>query len=186
MLFVLSLQTLGDGKLIYEKSISLNEIPAEGRLIGPIDLSRKDSLYNLNLVSWVPDNTSAWGAVELLDGNFASINAVEGDFWAETGHDDEGSWREADLSTNHYFRLEQPGSYFARFFVEKETASSGTLTLKVYEGIQLSRYYLVGALFALGMAVAIGKFKKLNPVFAVVGIFVLAYLLISKLPESDD
>lgn len=186
VLFALCLQTFGNGRLIFEKSIALNEIPTEGRLIGPIELKSKDSIYNLNLVSWIPDNTSAWGAVELLDANFASINAVEGDFWTETGRDDDGPWRETDLSTDHYFRLEQPGSYFARFFVEKETASSGTLTLKVYEGIRLSRYYLVAALFALGMAVAIGKFKKLNPVFAVVGLFVLAYLVISKLPDSDD
>ena len=186
VLFIAALTSLGNGKRIFERSILLSDIPAEGRLVGPIDLRTKGGLYNLNLASSIPDNSSAWGAVELLDSEFAAINAVERDFWSETGYDDEGTWKETDLSTDHYFRLEQPGTYYARFFVEKETASSGTLTLRVYEGVLLARYYLLGAIFALGMAVALGKFKKLNPVYAVAGLFVLGYLLISKLPNSDD
>ncbi len=185
-LLVMAWNTRGDGTRIFEKSISLNEIPAEGRLVGPIELKQVNTVYNLNLVSSIPTNSAAWGAVELLDSDYASINAVEGDFWSETGYDDEGSWAESDLSSNYYFRLEKPGTYYARFFVEKETASTGTLSLRVYEGVLLSRYFLVGGLFALGMAVAIGRFKKLNPLFAAVGLVVLGYLILTKLSELSD
>ncbi len=173
------------GKQIADLRVDFSGIPEQGFTHKPIELTATGKVHLLKLTTAIKDNSWAWGGVELLDKSQEVINAFEDDFWRESGRDSDGAWSESDLQQKSYFRLDTPGTYYPRFFVDKGTASTGWLRLQIYEGVILSRYYLIAFLTTLGLGFSIRRFKSLNPLYAVIGILLLGYLILQMLPDDD-
>jgi hypothetical protein len=174
-----------DGKLIAKHQADLTVVDGTELVYGPMQLSRKGSLYKIVLTTSIPDNSWSWGGVELLDGSQQTINSVSKEFFRESGRDSEGPWSESVTRTSQLFKLSKTGEYYLRLIGEKGTASRGKLTVSVYEGLTLARYYLLGMLFCLGYAVAMQYYKSLNPTLMVVGLFAFVILILSNI-EADD
>ena len=174
-----------DGKKIADMQVNFQDIPEQGLTHKPIELKREGSVHLLKLTTKIQDNSWAWGGVELLDKSQQVVNAFERDFWRESGRDSDGAWSESDLKQTSYFRLDNPGTYYPRFFVDKGSASSGSLRLQIYEGVILSRYYFFACFLSLGLGYSIRRFKTLNPLYAVIGVVILGYLVLEMLPDDD-
>ena len=173
------------GKEIASYTYSYSQTSAQGLVRGPIVLKKEGTVHKIVLTTSIPDQSYSWGGLELLDANQEPINAMEGEFWRESGYDDGGRWSEAVTSATYMFNLEKAGAYFIRLLSEVGTARSGTINVKIYEGVVLSRYYLIAAILSLCFAFAIRKYKSLNPWYIVVGVLVVG-LLILELFGNDD
>lgn len=173
-------------RLIFNQSGILQSAATdEGVMLGPIHLATKGSIHELKLQVEIPDNRDIFAGVELLDGEGETINEVAHDFWRESGVDDEGRWSESDLSESRLFRLENPGVYYARVTVE-QPQMTGIFKVHVYDEVALARYYLVAGVLLLGYAVAVWRMHHLNPLLAIVGLILIAFLIAKYMPDDDD
>ena len=175
----------GGGTKIFEQALNFNQVSEDGTLVGPFDLTRKDSVHRIELRSSFGDNSWAWGGMELLDESYEVVNAAQKEFWRESGRDSDGRWSESDLVNKTLFRLDHPGKYYARLFVERGTANTGSIIFRVYEGVILSRFYLLSLLFCLGMGYSLRRFKTVNPIYAIIGVLILGYIILEMLPNED-
>lgn len=116
----LYLTSLGSGRAVYSENInSVISLPEEGIELGPFNLSKQDTAHSIQLKAFIPDNSDLWIGAELLDENHDSINALDREFWRESGYDD-GYWSESDIETGVVFNLTTPGFYYVRLFSEKD------------------------------------------------------------------
>lgn len=184
MAILLFVSIFQSGKLLASYKVPLEKLPEAGLIQGPIELKKTDSVYRIVISSSIPDNSWAWAAYEILDEDQAAINAVEGEFWRESGRDSDGVWHEEDTETDDYFRLTRAGKYYIRIFSEAGTAQRGTISLKVFEGITLSRYYFLVMLMCLGYGFAIVRYKTLKPWYVIVGVLALGFFILSNM--GDD
>lgn len=136
------------GNQIFGQNVNLDQIGPDGLVIGPIQMTREDRVHRLELSGSFPNNTWTFVGAELLNEQQDAVNAVDGDFWHESGYD-EGHWSETDNNSRRYFRLSEPGRYFVRLSNERGTASSGSVTVVVAEDVVLGRYYFLPAILAL-------------------------------------
>jgi hypothetical protein len=173
------------GKSIASYSVNLANIANSSTIRGPFQMNKKGKLYSINLNSSIPNNSNAWFGVELLDSEQQPVNAVEGDFWHESGYDSDGHWSESDTSQERIFRLENPGTFYVRIHGEPGNTSNATLNLKILEGVGVQRYYLLAMFLCFGFAVAIRKYKTLNPAYIVVGLLVIGFLILSAMGDDD-
>ena len=189
LLLLLGLVSLsGSPQLVFQHSASFAEIPEDGVTVGPFQLNQPGGIYRIKVSGSIPDNTDSWGGVELLDASEDAINTVEGDIWRESGSDDEGPWSESETEAVNYFRLDQPGVYYARMFVERPGATQGQLSVEISKGAVLSRYYFILALLMAGFGASLRRFKSANPVWIFLGILLLGSVILkrAKKAEIDD
>ena len=191
LLLVSLVSSTSKGRELFKQNINLASLNSdEGVVVGPFDLSKVGTVHNLRLSASIPDNSEAWAAVELLEDEDTAVNEFEGDFWRESGYDDEGNWSEADTVKDNYFRLEQPGEYFARVIGSPGLASNfGTVQVSVYEGIVLVRYFILAAILSLSFGVAIRARNSLNPFWIIGGtvlILIAAFVWIKEHRSDDD
>ncbi len=184
MALLLLVSFFQSGKLLASYKVPLDKIGEAGVIQGPIELKQTDSVYRIVISTSIPDNSWAWAAYEILDHEQAAINAVEGEFWRESGRDSDGPWSEQDTETDDYFRLSEAGKYYVRIFAEAGTARTGTVSVKVFEGITLSRYYFLVMLMCFGYGFAILRYKSLKPWYLIVGILALGFFILSNM--GDD
>lgn len=189
---VLSGLVLGrvSGTRLFEQTVSLSSISQDGYSMGPIQLDSKGSIYELRLSMSMPINSSAYGVVELTDQEMEPINAVEHDFWYETGVDEGERWTESDLSQSLYFKLQEPGIYNALVSVEEVGGASsvnhqGTATVIVYKGVILERYFYFAAVIAILLAISTIHYKKFNPVFGLLGLLTIAWIIYQASDDDD-
>lgn len=188
LLFLSICTTVAGGREIFRQNVSIDLLNSnEGIVAGPFNLSKPGKIYNLKLSASIPDNSDAWAAVELLEDEDTTVNEFEGDFWRESGYDDEGAWSESDTVKENYFRLEQPGEYYARILGEPgPKLGAGNVTLSVYEGATLSRYFILASLLALAFGVGIRAKNSLNPFWIVGGFFVLLFAIFAFMKKHSD
>jgi hypothetical protein len=138
------------GRPIYSRQVpSIAAIPDDGLVEGPVQLSNPGMNYAIVVSASLPANSDAWVGVELLDSEQDAVNAVQGDFWDESGYDEGEYWHESDLSSRRDFRLSEPGVYYLRVFAEPGTAGVGVpVQLKVLEGVSNSRTCVFGGVLA--------------------------------------
>ncbi len=176
----------GSGRDVFSRSASIEGIPEEGINAGPFSLRRPGAIYRINTSISIPDNTYSWIGLELLNSEQQSINAIEGDFWRESGYDDEGHWSESFTSTNLHFKLKEPGEYYLRIFSERGTAPSGVVQINIREGVILARYFFIAALIALALGASVLRSGSFNPVFMAVGLLSLIFLILQRVGDNDD
>lgn len=148
-LVVLGILRGTDGETVIREQVNISDIGPDGYLVGPFDLGKDGAVHSIQLGASFPNNSWTFIGAELLDANQDAINAVDGDFWHESGYDD-GYWSETNNKSDRFFRLTEPGRYFIRLSHEQGTAQgSGSVNVAVTQGAVLMRYYLLPALLAL-------------------------------------
>lgn len=182
LLFLLAL--VRSGETIASDAFNLSTVEDQEILRGPFELDEVGSIYRLSISADIPDNTSAWSGIELLDAEQNPVNALEGDFWRESGYDSDGKWSESDVSADVLFKLENPGSYYVRLIADADTAPNGTVHFKISKNIVLARYYLIGMLIALAYGLVIQRKKSLNPFLIFVGIVALGILIVQLMDDD--
>ncbi len=71
------------------------------------------------------------------------VYVISGDFWDETGYDDEGYWHESDLTGNDDFILEKGGQYYAYLeLYSKNPRKIESVGIKI-ERVSSYRYFLL-------------------------------------------
>jgi Domain of unknown function (DUF4178) len=138
------------GRAIYSRQVpSIGSIPEEGLVEGPIQLSKLGTNYAITVSATLPGNSDAWVGVELLDHEQDAVNAVQGDFWDESGYDEGEHWHESDVFSRRDFRLSESGEYYLRVFAEPGTAGVGVpVEVKILEGVSNSRTFVFGGILA--------------------------------------
>ncbi len=157
ILMLLSLINIGNGQMIFSDSLSVSSsvstssISSEEnqKLLGPLAFNKKDEIYTISLQSNVSGNNN-WntGYITLLNTQKQVINQLNGEFWSESGYDDEGSWSESESSTELLFYIENPGEYYIALSGESGNVKGSKFSVQVYEGTRLSRYYLWFGIFS--------------------------------------
>ena len=158
IVLMIGLLTSTPGNSLLATSFSFNKIGADGAVAGPVELSAKGRVHQLQLQASFSDNSWAWVGAELLDAERNSINAMSGDFWRESGRYDGERWSESDLTATKNFRLTQPGTYFVRLQLDPGTAATGRVNVSLYEHTVLKHYYYLcaGAAVFLGLLLLLG------------------------------
>lgn len=168
--FVVFLFSLfSDGTPISTTNVNVKDIDkAEGYLSKPIKIDNTGTNYNID---WSVDfqstqNQGMYVVIELLDKDKNVINAVESDFWYESGTDSEGNWTESETSSSKYFKFVEEGDYFARIYAQTDSTyftdankSQAIVKFVVNEGAFLSRYFLMlsGFLTLVALLINFGK-----------------------------
>lgn len=154
LLMILGLMgSFSSGSTIFSETIT-PPFPDSGVVYGPIAFDEQDSLYQISLrASGLPWNSWSWGGVELLNEEQLPINAIQHDFWKETGRDSDGQWSETSLSKEILFTLEQPGNYYLRVHGDIGNARSPAITVSVGEGAGSGLYYFFSAAVALVLGI---------------------------------
>ncbi|WP_338762322.1 hypothetical protein WAF17_17400 [Bernardetia sp. ABR2-2B] len=169
LIFLVSL--FSDGTPISSTKVDTKNIDKkEGYLSKPIKIDDTSTNYN---IEWSVNfkstqNQGMYIVVELLDKEKNVINAVESDFWYESGYD-EGNWTESETSSSKYFKFTEEGEYFARIYAKTDstyftnlTKSQAIINFTVNEGALLSRYFLMlsGFLTILALLISFGKIGR--------------------------
>ncbi|WP_291725461.1 hypothetical protein [Bernardetia sp.] len=181
LVFLLSL--FSDGTPIATTKVDTQDIDKkEGYLSKPIKIDDIGTNYN---IEWSvqfksTQNQGMYVVVELLDKEKNVINAVESDFWYESGYDSEGSWTESETSSSKYFKFTEEGDYFARIYAQTDstyfnsrTGSQAVIKFTVNEGALLSRYFLMlsGFLTVVVLLITFGATgKKIRKKYIYAGI----------------
>ncbi len=170
LVFLLSL--FSDGTPISSMKVDTKDIDVkEGYLSKPIKIDNTTTNYNID---WgvqfkSTQNQGMYVVVELLDKEKNVINAVESDFWYETGYDSEGNWTESETSSSKYFKFVEEGDYYTRVYAKTDstyftdtTKSQAIISVTVNEGALLSRYFLIlsGLLTIVALLITFGKIGK--------------------------
>jgi hypothetical protein len=80
--------------------------------IGPITIQKYKEVYEITIVSSLPENSWAFVEGEVLDAEKDYLFSFGKELWHETGYDDEGAWRESDNSYSMKLTFPQPGQYY--------------------------------------------------------------------------
>ena len=149
LFFTFCISLISSGDTVFKERAPLESLTEDGSILGPFAFKESGDIYALRVRSDIKDNSWAWVAAELLNGDQEPINVVEKDAWRESGRDSDGSWHESSLDNHTYFLLDTPGTFYVRLFGEPGTAISGTATVSVDRGVMLSRYYVLASLFCI-------------------------------------
>jgi len=170
LVFLVSL--FSDGTPISTTRVDTKDIDKiKGYLSKPIKIDDTETNYNIewsiNFKS--TQNQGMYVVVELLDKDKNVINAVESDFWYETGRDSEGNWTESATSESKYFKFLEEGNYFARIYAKTDSTyfntaskSQAIINFTVNKGALMSRYFLMlsGFLTIVALFISFGKIGR--------------------------
>jgi hypothetical protein len=145
---LLTILSFGPGKTAYEREVMVSAIGQEGYDLDDFKIPAK-GLYKLKIsLNTIANNSQAYLMAYIMDSSEEVLNTVEGEFYHESGVDDEGSWSESELSETMLFRTEGPGAYTIRLFADAGGAANSAATVTLYQDIMLTRYVLIGAILA--------------------------------------
>lgn len=107
------------GTLIANGSQAIGAIGPEGVRFGPFNLDPSQRVHAL-IVHGSMTQSSAWvqGVMETADG--IELLESQGDFWDESGYDDE-AWHEWNLSSHSYFLAREKTPYYLRLYAERDS-----------------------------------------------------------------
>ncbi|MEL6695440.1 MAG: hypothetical protein AAFP89_04325 [Bacteroidota bacterium] len=148
------------GSEVYSSSFSISSFqPDIGQDTGPIEITSQGN-YQLNLKADKLSNGMEFYALAfLMDKDSTVINQVSSDFYYSTGYDGGEKWTEKNMDQHIRFRVETPGTYFARVYVQMDRPNpTGSLAISLNEGIMMTRYYA----FALIIFIVIALIARNN------------------------
>lgn len=160
ILFLLMLITIGHkGKVIYDYSVNLKDIPETGVKATPFTISSLNEAYAIKVTSFLGSgNTEVLAAVEVNNENGNAIYLLEKWFWTASGGSGSDRWSEKDISLTDYFKPEVAGEYTPVIFIEKSKLSriypNDRITISVAKGMYLIRYFAVlFIIFIIGLII---------------------------------
>jgi hypothetical protein len=159
LLALAALFATGSGQSVYSRSLPFAEVTERnGVVVGPIPLTAVGAPHRLELSARLRDNSWAWVGAQLLNPERRIINALDGDFWRESGRDSDGAWSEQNTRERKHFRLTEPGNYFVRLRVEPgTTGGNGQVGIRVSSGVLLARYFVVAAILAALLGLSLSR-----------------------------
>ena len=139
-----------DGRKVGQVTVQPSEYRSE-YITPPCRIESEDSLCEARFYSGV-DNAWSYFNIAVLNSNDEVVLDFSSEISYYHGYDD-GSWSEGSQHDSVPFKLKQPGDY--RFLIygqggRGDTVDAGygqPLTVRVYEGVVLVRYYLIMAIF---------------------------------------
>ena len=156
LLAILGFATSSPGNVVLNQRVDFRTITEDdGVTLGPFRLEAVGRPHRIELISNIPDNSWAWIGAELLDAERDSLDAIDHEFWRESGRDSDGAWSERSVRKTHDFRLETARDYHLRLQLERGTARSGHVTVRVFEKTGLLRYYVISAVLTLVLGLAL-------------------------------
>ena len=148
---------VSDGNLIFNQTLTLNDLSEnKGTSTLLIQLPDKD-LYKLKMkVDFTYENSETYVFAYLMDEEGTPLDNL-GDyyyFWA--GVEDGERWTETNLSSSKIFRTDSEQKLTAQLYTSEEFDSAGNVHLEVYQGVWLTRYFVI-ALIISGIILGISR-----------------------------
>ena len=111
---------------------SLSEtLPAQGGLVGPLEVSQDLSVYQVDISQSVPDGQWSYVSADLLDQQKTFLFSFGKEFWSESGYDSDGRWQESDVKSSGKITIQKAGTYYLRI----KTEASPLVTSQIKVGI---------------------------------------------------
>jgi len=137
---------LREGNLIYQETFELTLTENQSLTSSPIEVP-DGGLYRLRMnASGMPTNSEVYLFAYVLNEDSAAINKIDDEFFYYTGYDSEGQWTERSSKESKVFRLKEGGTYFLRIFTKQQFADMGDVTISLYRGVWISRYFVMGCI----------------------------------------
>lgn len=142
----------------------LENLPAEGGIIGPLVVEDGGTILDIHVYQPVPVGHWSSVTVALLDANKQYLVGVGEGLWHEEGRDYEGYyWRESETSYQGKLTVAEPGEYFFDVSTENnfDASDRGRASIKVdidEGGFSPIPHRAIG-LVTLILAVIVGLFR---------------------------
>lgn len=82
-------------------------------VVGPITTSTSKEVYAIHIsIPSLPENVWTFIEGQVLDDDHEYLFSFGDEFWHETGHDDEGAWRESYDNYHMKVTFPEPGEYY--------------------------------------------------------------------------
>lgn len=162
LVIALLIWLFGNGNTILDERISPQQFVV-GTQTQPFTVSEADDLLRLSLYSDL-NNAWAWFDVSVLR-NDQELYSLGKEIAYYSGYEGGEHWSEGTQSAHAYFKLPQSGNYTLLVAGEGGQGSSGTrpqnkaLHISIEEGVTVSRYFFILALFFL-IALSLKYFIK--------------------------
>lgn len=103
----------------------LDDLPADGGVIGPLQIDEADTIFDIQVYQPIPLGHWSSVTVSLLDTNKQYLLGLGDGFWHEEGRDYEGYyWRESKTSYQGKLTIGTPGEYFLEISTENNFDAS--------------------------------------------------------------
>lgn len=123
------------GKVVATQGVTASQIDAEGMRLGPFPLTGVGKVHRLRLWTNGLTETSVFAQAVVEDAE-GPVFDTDGEFWDESGVDDDGSWHESDLQSQSDFKLAKAGNYYVRLTADPETAATNApVSFAIEEGV---------------------------------------------------
>jgi hypothetical protein len=143
----------GAGRTVAQDSVMASQIGEEGLRLGPYPLNSAGRVHRL-IVSTSLSSTSMWVQAVVENPESGALFDSEGEFWDESGSDDEGPWHEWSLDSRKEFRLERAGDLYVRLFADPEaSAANAPVSFKLEENVMYPPYFLIFGGIALSLGI---------------------------------
>ncbi len=139
----------GAGRTVAQDSVMASQIGEAGLRMGPYSLKSAGRVHRL-VVSTSLSSSSMWVQAVVEHPESGALFDAEGEFWDESGSDDEGPWHEWSLESRKEFRLERAGDLYVRLFADPEaSAANAPISFKLEENVMYPTAFVIFSLIAL-------------------------------------
>jgi hypothetical protein len=136
------------GRVVAKGETTLGAI-RDGAVFGPHHLADAGRVHRLRLSTNV-QSSSAWVQAVLEDQTVGELFDTDGEFWDESGSDDEGPWHEYNSESQTDFVLSKPSDLSVRLIGSPDIAASGApVSYVIEEGVLYPSYLGTFGLLAL-------------------------------------
>ena len=153
----LCLLTSGFFNMDKEKAI-IKVFPAEGGLVGPLEVSKDKSVYNIAVEQKVGDKQ--WSSIsgEVLDANKEYLFGFGKDLWAESGRDYDGYWSESISKFKTKLTVPKKGTYFLNFTAETSPGVGASMYVTVRKKHGSALPFFLAGMISILLAIAMNYF----------------------------
>ncbi len=107
-------------------SVIKESIPITGGEIGPIEVSKDYSVYNVHVEKYLNNNSWSFIGGDVLDQDKNYLFGFGKELWKESGFDSDGRWAEQDTDMNIKITFNKAGIYYLRFNDESSNTATST------------------------------------------------------------
>ena len=105
-------------------SVIKENIPITGGEIGPIEVNKDYSVYNVHVEKYISNNSWSFIGGDVLDQDKNYLFGFGKELWKESGFDSDGSWTEQDTDLNIKITFNKSGTYYLRFNDESNNTTT--------------------------------------------------------------
>ena len=105
-------------------SVIKENISTTGGEIGPIEVKKDYSVYNVHVEKYIGDNSWSFIGGDVLDQDKNYLFGFGKELWRESGFDSDGPWTEQDTDLNIKITFNKAGTYYLRFNDDSNDATT--------------------------------------------------------------